>query len=412
MLRTAVSKGTLAEQTYSGVELALALITLIVFTEGLLPRLISSEGAADSSAILRYLWLPFYGLVLLGVLWQAQRIARALLLQPFLVLLTFLAVCSFLWSIDPEISQRRGLAILITGLTGIYLGVRYDWRTLLRLLGLCWLVIAIASLVSGLVSPSFAITNEVHVGAWKGMFYEKNALGGHMSRAAYLCAFLLFMDRPWRMLWLGAFGLCILLMVLSTSKTAILALILGLGVLILACIMKQSVILTLVLIWLGVVLGSALVGFIVLAPETFFGLLGREPTLTGRTDIWNSLIGYIAQRPWLGYGYGVFWLVQDGPVYWVQTDLEWDVPSAHNGWLEVALATGLLGFGLLLVNFLLTCLRAAISSVQTWSGIFALGFCLQFFLFSLSESISLQQNSIVWLSYVAFSTKLALGHRA
>ncbi len=176
--------------------------------------------------------------------------------------------------------------------------------------------------------------------------------------------------------------------------------------------MKQSGILTLVLIWLGVVLGSALVGFIVLAPETFFGLLGREPTLTGRTDIWNSLIGYIAQRPWLGYGYGVFWMVQDGPVYWVQTDLEWDVPSAHNGWLEVALATGLLGFGLLLVNFLLTCLRAAISSVQTWSGIFALGFCLQFFLFSLSESISLQQNSIVWLSYVAFSTKLALGHRA
>ena len=37
------------------------------------------------------------------------------------------------------------------------------------------------------------------------------------------------------------------------------------------------------------------------------GVLGRDPTLTGRTEIWRFAIKSIASRPFLGYGYDVFW---------------------------------------------------------------------------------------------------------
>ena len=40
------------------VELGLAFICLVLFTEGLLPRLFASEYNTDSSAFLRLLWLP------------------------------------------------------------------------------------------------------------------------------------------------------------------------------------------------------------------------------------------------------------------------------------------------------------------------------------------------------------------
>ena len=35
--------------------------------------------------------------------------------------------------------------------------------------------------------------------------------------------------------------------------------------------------------------------------------VGKDATLTGRTDLWNVAITMIARRPWLGYGYGGFW---------------------------------------------------------------------------------------------------------
>ena len=35
--------------------------------------------------------------------------------------------------------------------------------------------------------------------------------------------------------------------------------------------------------------------------------LGRSATLTGRTRIWQMSLDNIAQRPWLGYGFGAFW---------------------------------------------------------------------------------------------------------
>jgi O-antigen ligase len=172
--------------------------------------------------------------------------------------------------------------------------------------------------------------------------------------------------------------------------------------------MKQGLQVGLLTIWFGVIVAGAALAVGLLAPEIVFQLLGRDATLTGRTDIWIVLSDYIDQRPLLGYGYGAFWAPESDPGNWVREALQWDAPTAHNGWLEVTLALGFVGGVFLLLDFLMTIWRAGLASIGTWTGIFALAFCAQFFLFSMSESASLQQNSIVWLIYVAIAAKLTM----
>ena len=182
----------------SAVEFALLVAILLVFSEGILPRLLSGDATSDGSALLRYLWLPIYAVAFAGIIWQAKAVLQACLRLPFLMALIGVCAVSFAWSIDPSLTQRRSLAIVMTTVAGLYLGTRYSWRTMLRALALVWLILAIASFLAGLLVPSFGRDQIIHFGAWQGTFFEKNQLGGVMARAAVFAAYLAFMDKELR----------------------------------------------------------------------------------------------------------------------------------------------------------------------------------------------------------------------
>ena len=60
---------------------------------------------------------------------------------------------------------------------------------------------------------------------------------------------------------------------------------------------------------LGVVLLTLLLlvaPVVAISTNSLFELMGKDPTLTGRTDIWGYVMPYIYQRPLLGWGYGAF----------------------------------------------------------------------------------------------------------
>lgn len=396
-----------SEQQVRPAEFALLIGLLLIFSEGILPRLLSGDESADGSALLRYLWLPVYAVTFAGIIWKIREVAQTCLRLPFLMGLLAVCAVSFTWSIDPGLTQRRSLAIIMTTGAGLYVGSRYSWRTLIRAIAIAWFIVAATSFLTAIVAPALGRDFEIHGGAWKGLFYEKNQLGGHMARAALFGAFLLIMDRQYRFFWAGLTGLSTLLVLLTTSKTALLGLLIAIGILGAAAIMKRGMVFGLVTAWLGVVASAVGTGLLVFAPELVVAVLGRDLTLTGRTDIWIALMDFISERPLLGYGYGAFWDPGSNPGNWVREILQWEAPTAHNGWIEVTLALGLIGLALLALDFLMTIWRAACASINTWTGVFALAFCAQFFLFSLSESASLQQNSIAWLIYVALAAKLA-----
>lgn len=400
----------------SRLELVAAGVTLFMLAEAFLPRLLAPPstgipGDVPESTLLRFLWLPFYALIGLGLIISAQQSWRAVLRAPWLVALALLAIASTLWSIDSELSFRRGIAVLATTLMGVYLAARFDWLTALRLLGAVWLVLMLASFLAGIVAPGFAVMHDIHPGAWTGGWSEKNALGGHAARAAFLFAFLAWRDPAHRRAWAIGLIVSLALVLLSRSATALLGAMLGLGVLGAAWWMLRGRRFSLALIWAGLAFGSLAVLVYLTAPGFLLGLIGKDETLTGRTNIWIELVAAIEQKPALGYGYLAFWGLDSEPRDWLEKAVAWNAPSGHNGWLDLAISLGLVGVVLFAIDVGATGLRAVGLALRSPAGVFALGFLAQFMLFAMSESVILAQNSILWATFAFVSAKLALGRQ-
>jgi exopolysaccharide production protein ExoQ len=397
-------------------ELAAAAATLFMFAEAFLPRWLA-PGAVDvtgevpESTLLRYLWLPFYGIVALGLIAAGKDAWRAMLSAPWLLLLAVMAIASAAWSIDPELSFRRGIAVLATTLLGVYLAARYDWLTALRLLAGVWLALMLASLIAGIVTPGFGRMQEIHPGAWSGGWWEKNQLGGHAARSSFLFAFLAWRDDAYRKTWIVATLISLALVVFSTSATALLGVLVGFATLAAAWWMLKGRRWSLFLMWSGVSVTGLAILVYVAAPGLLLGLIGRDATLTGRTDIWAELLSAISQKPVLGYGYLAFWAPDSEPRYWLGRSVDWNAPSGHNGWLDLAISLGLVGVAIYLIDVIASAWRAAKLSLTSPAGVFAIGFLAQFMLFAMSESILLAQNSILWAMYAFVSCKLALEAR-
>ncbi len=395
-------------------ELIAAGVTLFMLAEAFLPRLLAPPstgipGDVPESTLLRFMWLPFYGLIGLGLILVARQSWRAVLRSPWLVLLALLAIVSAAWSIDPELSFRRGVAVLATTMMGVYLAARFDWITALRLLAAVWLVLMLASFVAGIVAPGFAVMSEIHPGAWMGGWSEKNALGGHAARASFLFAFLAWRDPAHRRVWLLGLTFALALVLLSRSATSLLGATVGIGVIACAWWMLKGRRHALALLWAGFAVLGLLVLTYAIAPGVLLGLIGKDETLTGRTDIWIELAAAIEQKPMLGYGYLAFWGLDSEPRYWLEKAVAWNAPSGHNGWLDLAISLGVVGVVIFAIDACLTTWRGVGLALRSPAGVFALGFFAQFMLFAMSESIILAQNSILWATFAFVSAKLALG---
>jgi len=80
----------------------------------------------------------------------------------------------------------------------------------------------------------------------------------------------------------------------------------------------------------------------------FFNALGRDSSLTGRTDIWSTVIP-LAMNPVFGAGFESFWnaasqMLRNLPDVYQFGNLN----SAHNGYIDVYLNLGLIGLGLVI----------------------------------------------------------------
>jgi exopolysaccharide production protein ExoQ len=72
--------------------------------------------------------------------------------------------------------------------------------------------------------------------------------------------------------------------------------------------------------------------------------VGRDATLTGRTQLWREVLR-ISGNPLFGSGFDSFWLGERAKFLW--ETLWWHPNQAHNGYLEVFLNLGWLGVALL-----------------------------------------------------------------
>ena len=93
----------------------------------------------------------------------------------------------------------------------------------------------------------------------------------------------------------------------------------------------------------AMIAGSALVLFSG-AGGNVLQTMGRDPTLTGRTGIWDAVLS-VSGNPLLGTGFESFWLGDRLTKVWSLTMK--GLQEAHNGYLEVYLNLGWVGISLL-----------------------------------------------------------------
>ncbi len=95
--------------------------------------------------------------------------------------------------------------------------------------------------------------------------------------------------------------------------------------------------------------------------EAVIVMLGRNPTLTDRTLVWEEVLA-MQHRPLVGYGFESFWLGER--LYQLWEKWWWRPTQAHNGYIETYLNLGLIGVALL-AGMLLSTFRRITRQLQT-----------------------------------------------
>lgn len=132
--------------------------------------------------------------------------------------------------------------------------------------------------------------------------------------------------------------------------------------------------------------------------------LGRDPTLTGRTEIWSRAISMDA-NPLLGTGFDSFWLGERLKEMW---SLYYFHPNqAHNGYLEVYLNLGWVGVALL-AGVLTTSYRNALGALlrDRRGGSLYLAYFLVAVVYNLTEA-AFKESHPVWIAFLLAATSLA-----
>lgn len=84
-------------------------------------------------------------------------------------------------------------------------------------------------------------------------------------------------------------------------------------------------------------------------------LLGKDPTMSGRTEIWRAAISSGLKQPILGFGFGAFWRGAQGESLNVYLTTGFALWQGHNGYLDLWLDLGLLGLGLFAITVFIAC---------------------------------------------------------
>ena len=384
---------------------------LFVFSQAwLCPLFGYGAQSAAAGLIVRNFYYPFYlmSLALAVICWR--QTFSALWRTPLMLSLVTMCALSWIWSIDPSGTLRRFIALSFTVLAGYTLAARFSWARLTEVVALAFTVMMLGSAFLAICIPKMGVMHELFPGAWRGMWLEKNNLGSCMA-IGFVAAASAALHNPRRQVFWGliAAGM-VALTVLSTSKTSLVCLVLGMGGIVFIYLARRGAILGILLTWVAVTVLLALAGLVLFAPDKLYLLLGKDATLTGRTFIWDGIARVMEDRPKLGYGYGVVWTDEGdyAPLAKITAVAGFRAYHAHSCWFETWLGMGIVGLSLWALVFAETWLKGLYRMLRGDGGYFALPLIGIYSLSSLTESITLSWNDLRWSLFVMVLVKLSL----
>lgn len=322
------------------------LILLGMFV-GLTPFMSLDPGLG--SAINKGYWLIVGGLAVVSVFrtWATSKVLIARFWPVGVPLAWFSA--SIFWSDFPTLTLERFVILGIMSATTFAVAAsQVPKQHLARIL----LIIAGAALFVNVASvilvPDLTITLG---GKFHGMFGNSNTAGTAtaLTLLAFLWAIPAARDRKRQIGATLMAGLALWFLIGTESATSITAVfVTPIGILVLLLSRRLSLVSRFVA--LGITGLAAAVG---LASLVVFGLGAGEiaevtlgdTTLTGRTFLWEALWVEIRNHPWVGSAYGAFWYLDSAPnALYATSGFLGRVGQAHNGYIDLVLQVGIVGF--------------------------------------------------------------------
>jgi exopolysaccharide production protein ExoQ len=344
-----------------------------------------------------------YGTILFVVVPRSRAVLTVARSYPIITSLAILLPLSALWSQEPMQTLRTGFYSFVDVAFAFYLVRRFSPHSLMRLMIMLAAAVLLVSLGLVLLSPTVGLDQMEGKAAWQGLFVGKNNCAMAFN---FLLIPLLYarLSNGWKrlaraVLILGIIGFVLL----SQSRTGWLIcavnLVLWSGFRVLAKMRKLDAVF---IVCLGSLL--AISGVIVIAGHLsdFTSLIGKDATLTGRTEIWASLLLSIHKRPLLGYGYSAFWTGISGESGLIALAIGWVAGYAHNGYLEIALQLGLIGLGLTVLTLFFgirDLMRSFQPNCPEQIGWYASTLVLTI-LYNFDESTFIGCHQLIWILYL------------
>jgi exopolysaccharide production protein ExoQ len=312
--------------------------------------------ASPVDAIVALVLIVAGGVVLAG---RSGQIARFIRANPTVVLFVFYCALSVFWSDYPGITFKRWIRLLGDFMPILIVLTNRDPARAIK-----WVLIRVAFIVL----PVSILLIKYYPGlsryydTWTGMGYvsgvstDKNMLGALClvyGAAVLFCFVGLWHQRNSRIRnrRLVAYGVVLAMLFwlfsLAHSMTALSCFCFASFLIVITGTFKIARKLSIVHLLVTGIIGTAFsVLFLHIGEDAALAQLGRNSTLTGRTDIWSGLLQF-AGNPLVGTGYETFWLGERMTRIWQSGGILLGINEAHNGYLEVYLNLGWIGVALL-----------------------------------------------------------------
>jgi exopolysaccharide production protein ExoQ len=269
-----------------------------------------------------------------------------------LVLFGGLCLLSMLWSVAPFSTLPSAAAVLLTTIAAVLTRRVMSRREVLLALAIAFRVVLVVSVLVAVAVPSVGLVDESYqTGALKGLFGHRNLLA-FMALVSLATFVALWRDRSRRATLFDVILASGCLLAAQSQTVLVAAAGSGLVALAVRWVRRFSG-------FSRALIGSASIAAILtlvyLAIFSFAEVvsgLGRDSTLTGRTDVWPAVVEQIGERPLLGLGWNGAWRdgLPDTQRMWRAAGFK--MYHSHDGYLDMMLQLGLVGLAVLVLALL------------------------------------------------------------
>lgn len=256
-----------------------------------------------------------YLLAGLFIVTKGRRILFVLFKDPWITLLIILSGLSYFWSVAPETTFASFRSLIVQYILIGYLAIAYSLRQIIGFISKVLCCTGLLSFAYLIFLPQIAVRESAGggEGPWQGIFPHQSVLAGTMALALVSLLYMFLLERKTirsnlsKLLMLVVGGICLYLLLFCGAKTALMGCLASFSILPFFFIKqirgmgtRNLIFALLVYVFcVGIPLLYLFQEFIVVE------ILGKSPTLSGRSYLWEHLHSKILERPF-GYGLNAF----------------------------------------------------------------------------------------------------------